>query len=257
MTTHLLPLHRDNALMEVEELLPEAIRGDLDLKRLLFLCEQYRIAAICDLFLMDDAARPLRWLHASGCAFVHGLRWIRERGMDVPISRCVPLLDAILCRDAQTAKAISELLTSCGFLPDLEYEEDHLYHRWIQGTVSDMPQPERDGLVERLAALAEDDPRVELCRALDGRNVEGFDQALDLMIDEHARRYRQLAEDERIAPEAAASLGQFFHEGAALIQLARTLGMTTQDDYRLVPSSMITFPSLAHDPESWRSVPEV
>lgn len=253
MSTEFLPLFTKNAVLENEELVPDLLAGRLDHGEALTFCANFRIAGIADLFLTADPDGLQRFLAASGRAYGHQLTKLdpaRKR-----TSRALPLFDALAAGDLDGAAAIARAATHT-WVPDDEYEEDFLFLEWVmQRHLLDAPKASTDALLVRWEACLQgaDDPRLDVCRALEAMDADAFDSALDGYLRERQALYAERADNDSIAPEVTHTEGAFSVEGAALLRIADRLKLPTARDYPTVPSMAREPLPAGLSPDAWRT----
>jgi hypothetical protein len=245
-----LPVHQQNAMLELIERLPD-LETIPSFEMVVEFCHYYRIKGIASLFV-DYATRDfLQDLDRSARAFLH---YLETRGSDEQLaSRSSPLFDAIACNDLECAAEIARFSTN-RFRPDVEYEEDFLYFRFVCSDLLESAHEEKAHLVERYMELAEGrvDGRLALCLALQAQEARAFDEALELLIDEHKTRYAELRDSQGVAEEELLTEGHLCVEGLAWVRLAERRGIETRREYPLIPSAARKEVSAQFAPDSWR-----
>lgn len=148
------------------------------------------------------------------------------------------LIDALASSDIPLAREIVKM-SRVTWLEGSEYEDDFCYAQLIQGFVSEeMSEYERNTLIVRFERVLNGRPsaRLDLCRALGGREQESFDEAFDNLIRE---RQAQIAADKaRFQLEEPEVISQrlVFVEGLAVLRLASLFSLTTDAEYEFCPS---------------------
>ena len=248
-----LPVFLQNALEDNETLLPEIASARTVLPRVLAFCDNYRIAAIGSLFLDGNGDEFRRRLAQSGRAFA---RYTSLPGIQLPLlSQARPLFDAIGAGDMGCAGDISTRLRR-EWARGEEYEEDHLFPEYVMQRFFLGATPEHGvGLLDRWALALQDseDPRLDVCRALEARDATAFEGSLDrFLADEKA----QMDEDaERgMAPEIAATERHLSTLGLALVRLAELVSLSVLAEYPRIPSLARGGAPPPPNSELWREV---
>lgn len=152
--------------------------------------------------------------------------------------RYEPLLDAIAAGDWNLARQIVEL-SPAEFREGHEYEDDYCFAQIVSCWSVDPPrEQEVPEFLGRFAAYAEGrpNPRLTLCRALQGGEQAAFDEALAGSLDardleiEAAKTRGQLEEPHIVA------LRRVSVEALAMLRLAERRGLRTESEYRYCPS---------------------
>ncbi|MFY0572846.1 Imm49 family immunity protein [Archangium lansingense] len=251
MSSQYLPVYVGNALNENLDWLPELMAGTVGRKRILAFCQNFRIAGIGELLMTGLADEFVLRLHQSGSAYV---AWLRNAAAgEKRTGQSPPFFDAIASGDLRGAADIARL-SKRSWTPGAEYEEDFLFveflmQRFFLGASTDMCV----SLLQRYekALKGTEDPRLEVCAALQGADAEQFNKSMQLFLSEWRDRYAQLAEEGGIAPELQSTDGKLCVEGVALARLAEGLGLETEEDYLLVPSVAREEVSLVFRANSW------
>ncbi len=255
MASKLLPVHMSSARYQNERILDTLSNGrPPSHRRVLTFCRNYRILAIGSLLLYAEPDPFKRYLHKSGRAYLHLTQAMPDRHK--PTSRALPFFDAVVALDLDGAAAIAASASPTRN-PDLEYDEDFLYVRFLMKHFFASPTPgEEHVLLTRYERALEGtrDDRLALCKALVDGDAAAFDEALALVLEERADRAQRLADDERLEPEVWATEAQVSIEGLALVILAERAGLETRRDYLLVPSLAREGGPAPADPDAWRQV---
>lgn len=254
MTSKFLPVFVDNALAENEELLPEVLSARCPLGTILTFCSNFRIAGIGDLFLTATPRTFHQRLHQSSRAFAHFLSRADEAGQRT--SKALPFFDAIACGDLEGAGLIARDARHT-WAQGEEYEEDFLFVEFLMRHFFLRASPaDSQALLTRYAKALQDaeDIRLELCRALLGKDEEAFGQALEQFLSEREDHYEALAEDESVTDEVRFTEGLLSVEGLALVRLAESQGLATEEDYLHIPSIARELPAAELPPDSWRRI---
>ena len=145
-----------------------------------------------------------------------------------------PFFDAWTAGADDLALRIAEL-SQVPLQTDFEYPEDHEYARWWYAVAAGGWKLGAS-LDQRLRALAtvtddDQDPRLNVCRALAARDQALFDEGLNELCHRHIEWFKERTAD----PAENATEGYVFIEGLALVRLARRLGIQTASEYPRVP----------------------
>jgi len=149
-----------------------------------------------------------------------------------------PLLDALAAGDWELARQIVEA-SPTEYREGHEYEDDYCYARMVSCWSLEPPlEQEVPEYLSRFAAYVEGqpNPRLALCRALQGGEQAAFDEALAGFLDardleiEAAQTRGQLEEPHVVA------LRRVSVEALALLRLAERRGLRTESEYRYCPS---------------------
>lgn len=212
-------------------------------------------------------------LDANTDAFAHHLTrsgqtrvWLLDRVERTPESAKAlkasylrPFVDAIAAKQWGVARAIATRETA-EWTPRHEYEEDfcyaHALHRIVRG---DGPEAARPVLDRFEAALdGDDDPRLDLCRALLDPDQAAADTAMHDFLDQHADRVEAVKEESEYWEEGDALLYPsvfVFVEGLAWLALLERVGLVMDDEYRFCPSLARQLASAPFDPLPFPSLP--
>lgn len=231
-----LETHRESAEDLLDEALPFLLAGKLDYAGLLRVCENYRIRGIVHI-LLDGRPDGLQVnLRNAGRAFLRGLASLSPS--QIVVSRALPLFDAAASNDFTGAAAIARALPP-DWKRDLEYEDDQLYVTLVAKWITSAPERERDEVLARLAAVADDaDPRLAAMGALSKRDGAAFDVAVDDVASAYQRRLKLFVQGGKLSDEAADTLPYFCAEGLALIRLAEREGLSPRAEHALVPETV-------------------
>ncbi len=191
-------------------------------------------------------------LQRSGAA--HASFFARAPEAEKVNIRAAPFLGAVACGD-RAAERIARHSPRASKL-DREHLEDFLYVRFLLERFflgADEEASERLlSQFEEAAGEVAPSARASVCRALFTGNAEAFQDCLMGLIGEHRAWYEAGLQRGRIPEERWATEAHLFVEGLALVRLARSMGMATDEEYPLIPSLALTSPRLAYDAEAWR-----
>ncbi len=121
--------------------------------------------------------------------------------------------------------------------PEGEYEDDFAYHLFLHQLMKGAPPSEREAALRQLDTSlgGAASPRLEVCQALHDGALEGFESALEAVIDSHA------AEQDDVRARSAdiptfEPRSRLFIEAFALLRIAANAGLQPAErDYRLCP----------------------
>ncbi|MCC7212035.1 MAG: immunity 49 family protein [Candidatus Brocadia sp.] len=252
MSTHFLPIYKKNAIVEIDEMMPTVVMGNVDLEYILRFCKLYRISGICSLFLEGRPQEFAKNLHKSGRAF---LFFLQNSDMHVKVlSKAGPFFDSIASNDLDCAMEIAKN-SRLTWNENEEYEDDFQYilflmkHFFLKGT-----QNECEGIIRRYEEIldGELDSRLDICKGFVENDNKKFQTALRELIEEHEDRYQKLISDDAILPEEAVTEGKLYIEGLALLNLAKTKKFAIEDNYLFIPSTAKEKVEIAFSPTSWK-----
>ena len=195
-----------------------------------------RAHALLWLLVDADPHTCFRDLTLSGQVRRHFLRRSqREKSVHCfnASSRIEPFFDAVAAESLDVARDIAALTPTTWLAKD-EYEDDFCYARFLYGFLGSKtvgkPAADLAPLLDRFEGALDgaESPRLDLCRALVGRDQDEFDEAFDALVDE-----RQEQVEERRAETNPVLLldGQVFVEGLALLRIAKDIGLRTRTEY--------------------------
>lgn len=222
------------ALLTARDLVRTLRSGAADADTLLEYCRAMRIAGVGKLLL---TARP-RELFADLERAGQALAWYLGPGRGrLPTGRATPFFDAVACGDGATAGAIANAAAR-QWTPGAEYEDDFLYLRFLMDLVAPTVAPATAGAaLVRWADLAETlDPRLDCCLALRDGDSAGFDRAVRHLVLGDRAADEELAGEDRLDPDAAATTAHVHVEALALVFLAQRRGLEVADELPHVPA---------------------
>jgi hypothetical protein len=255
-----LDTHRDNARDLLHDTLPRLLSGSVTHAELLRICESYRVAGIVGFLLDADPDELHGRLFDAGRAYLFGLGAMTTD--EVILSRALPLLDALACRDDRGALDIARLLTPVPWRADREYDDDFYFMAWLAQWVREELADERKTtelvarteLLTALEAVANGAPRAALARALEDRDEQTFSTALEALLDAYQAHQRLLLARGAVSDEVAATLPYLCVEGLALLELARRTGLRVELDHPAVPELARARRSPPFAPNAWRTM---
>lgn len=230
-----LPIIASNCLSELEESLDDFRSDDLSLGSALAFCAFHRKAGIASLFMSGLPDEFFEGLFKSARAFADALG--RMPAAEKATGKAEPFFDAVACNDSRGARLIAAASPG-SHNPDLEYEEDFLYMRalmeWDAGEAQALP-----GRLARWEELAEGrmDLRLEIVRALSGRDSEGFNAGLGTLMGELRDEYAEGARRDAYLQEDLQTVLRLSVEGLALARLAERAGLAPDREFPLMPSA--------------------
>jgi hypothetical protein len=156
------------------------------------------------------------------------------------LCQCAGFVDALAASEWGGAKTLARALQEIEWQPEMEYEEDFLYMKMLMSWTErgDEGQVEREALLQRYRELEGDqiDWRLELCTALEVRNAEDFEAALENLMLAERDRYEHLRGADAIPADELATLACVSIEGVALRRLGDRMSFRLQSDYLFIPS---------------------
>lgn len=243
------------AAMGLEAALPHLLGQKLPASKAAGVCRLYRRIAICHLLQSGTADRFFVWLAMGGQAFRH---WLEGApGAEKRGSLVAPYFDAVACGDDATAAAIARAGPT-SHSPGEEYEEEHLFPRFLMGLHSlQAPRLDLAGAVERFEALADgSDPRAPLCRALLERDQGGFDRALEAVVEAWRAELRERAASGLLSPDDEGTTARVSVELLAVLRIAELAGLATEVEVPLAPSVARGWRGARLPaPDAWKSIP--
>jgi hypothetical protein len=171
-------------------------------------------------------------------------------------SLSLPFFDAVAAGDAAGAAEIarrSRRTWACGE----EYEEDFLFPEYLmQRHCLDASEEQGRQLLDRWgeALRGADDPRLDVCRALEERDAERFNASLPRFLADREDDLEALVQSGGMEPQVADTELFFSVEGVALARLADALGVATELDYLHVPSTVREAGVTPVSPDVWKKV---
>lgn len=204
------------------------------------LCVAYRTAGIAALLLDLDTDRMHHMFIRSGLTRAYMLEHTSPEDRDgsrfCKVTRANGFFDSIAANQLDIGRRIIALGPQQRH-DQFEYEEDYCYVRFLYELLQGGEQEEQNGLLDRWKALLEKTTaaRYDVCRALQGRDGEGFHDAFSRLSSDRAveieAQKRSLSRDE-IEFAGARHVNV---EGLALLRFAAMVGITTRDEYEYCP----------------------
>jgi hypothetical protein len=211
--------------------------GDLSLA----LSARFRGLGIMALLVKGDHTLLCHNLIRSGRVRLAYLRRVRAEGKlnehHFVSGRYGALVDAIAAGDFHLAREIADLAPE-EWRKEREYEDDYCYARILGALLDAGAEPQMNQLFTQFEAYlgGDENPRLDVTRALAMRDTLRFENAFDDLLHD---RERQIDSDEERGqletPEVIAER-QVFVEGLALLRLAGLRGVETQLEYLYCPS---------------------
>lgn len=237
---------RPEQLLSYTRMLAEVASGQTSSQHLGGICHKlsrhYRALGIGLLLREADVDGCFHWLIQAALVRKHFLeRCDADRNVTSPYRRAsltAPFFDAVTANQWKLARKIATL-SSDAWRHGEEYEDDFAYARFLYLLI-DFEAPDRVGLAASLeqferALEGGTDIRLDLCRALLDKDQKVFDAAFSALLREHDLRKKKesqsvLAKDLTFEPNR-----QVMVEGLAVLNIATSLGLRTQPEYRFCP----------------------
>lgn len=253
MASQFLPVYRENARYYIEEFLDglKSLKPSWDSAQ--EISKLYRTLAISSLFLDDDERAFFTNLSNSAYAFLYVGEKLKPQGFVV--SKNGAFFDAVACRNDEAARRIARLCP-VKHSPDFEYEDDFIFVSFLMKKYClDAAPKELATMMARYEELlnGDHDPHFELCKALEGSDVELFNKSLGELIEKREAYYRKLTDDESISPEDAAIEAKLYVDGLALLNLAEKSGMDIREEYSYIPNKLRVQVAITFNAEDWKS----
>ena len=206
----------------------------------------YRGMGIYDLLINASTDGYFYGLIQSALTRKHYLtRCQQESLLDEPgrvASFADPFFDALSANQFNLARQIANL-SAPRWMEGSEYEDDFAYARFLYDLVSleVSPEPGLQGLIEQFQAALEgkSSERLELCRALLARDQGAFDTAFASFLEAYQKLYEETARSANSAEArefAFEANRRVSVEGLAILRIAESLGLRTEEEYILCPS---------------------
>lgn len=253
MTSELLPVLAQEALVENQHLLPSLLTGRVGLRDILTFCQNFRMAGTGALLLTGRAERFHWHLHQSGRAFA----WFLANSKDSlqRTSRALPFFDAVVAGDLECAAEVARRARHTWARGE-EYEEDFLFIEFLMRHFFLQAAPdETEALLQRYAQALQgtEDPRLGVCQSLLEKDARLFDESLNHFLSEQHDRFEQVADRTSLPEDVLATERYVSVEGLALVCLAESQGMATAEDYLHVPSIARERTALVFSADSWKA----
>ncbi len=240
----------DNANFMIPRGLVALSRGPLPRQEIHQICTTFRQRGVASLFL--EGVADAYWANAmqSASVFLMELRRTADEAKVTSFAR--PLFDAVSAGYWDAAREIARLSRTT-WNPDYEYEDDFLYvYFWIE-VVLEAPAVEIEATLDRYEQVLEGkaDVRLDICRALHGRDDNAFDAALRALLAQRQVDVNGMVTRRAIADDAAVWLQHFALEGVALLHLAERMGLHPGQGYLHCPDALRAASPFAYDPNAW------
>lgn len=202
-----------------------------------------RTAAIIALVGKGDSdAYHHNLIRSAGCRIAY-LGRLREAGVSdahhQASGRVGPLLDAIAAADFTRARQIVAL-SPRNWLQGHEYEDDFCYAQLLHLLLSVPLDTDRlQQLFLRYEGVldGQEDPRLDVMKALVERDQAGFDAAFEALLVSRTAAIEADKARKRIEEPTMIAERQVYVEGLALLQIATRLKIATESEYIYCPSS--------------------
>ncbi|WP_426755749.1 hypothetical protein [Myxococcus sp. Y35] len=240
-----MDLIRENAFWAVEELEAGLKQPLTVLQRetlLTRLSTYLRIAAISSLLADADTSAFKRCLRQSATARRDLLAGAYSRsdaspGRFVCASHVEPLFDALAAGEAGLAQEIARYSPRQWSEKD-EFEDDFRYADFLHELLLAGTQGLSVGAERALAAFQQcsadsGSTRLAVCEALASADQEAFDLALEELLVERAREFKDAGVPSH--PERFHTERHIFVEGLALLRLAEGRQLRTHPEYKMLP----------------------
>lgn len=222
---------------------------------------RYRVLGILSLLMEADQQAYVDNLCKSGFARLFFLRdFIKQNQVD-PIYLCsskdVSFSASVAAGHLDLAKEISRY-SSDHHNADFEYEDDFLFkHLQQQMVLENLPDDKLKELLDRWELVLEGATSLKLnvCKALVEKSADDFETAFELLLIKRKESMIKWKTSATFDEELYAAEGYLYLDGICLLRIAGMRGLTTKDEYPLIPRlavnlGNVTFPS----EDSWRSL---
>lgn len=241
-----------NCGIAIEDLLSPVLSGAVDHRAMLYFCTMFRRIGIAHHFSTGTTAHFYGSLFNSGRAYLAYLEQCDED--DKCTSRATPFFDAAACRDDEGAKNIATLARRT--VNPVEYEEDFLYVDFLMSLFFREETPDKlKATLDRYEAVlaGDEDTRLFICQALFEKDQGKFDDSLHRFLEELELANEEAMEKESMDPDHALTTAKLSVEGLALVVLAQKAGLSVEDDYLYIPSSVSrAFLPQLPDADAWK-----
>ncbi len=227
-----IPFAIGASLSTAKALVPAVEGGTADLATALELSRAMRIAATGKLLLSGRPREFFGDLQRSAQAFAH---WTRGVTHAPATGRATPFFDACACGDLAAIRQIAAA-TARQWSRGQEYEDDFLYLRFLMDLVAGDAAPDPGWLTRFTAIAVAPEPRLACCHALQDRDATALAAALRELVARDTEALDELAAEDRLDPDEAATTAMVSIEGLALVQIAARLGVTCPDELPRIPS---------------------
>jgi hypothetical protein len=231
-----LPAVEKSCGLDLEEALPAVLARRVSADQMAAFCRLYRRIGVSNLLMSGEPEAFFGYLSRGARAFAYFLEGAPPEKKKT--SRSEPYFDALACGDDGAAAAIASHSRPT-WNEGEEYEDDFLYPWFLMSRFTLGTRPAAlDHILDRWARVLEggEDPRLELCRALYQRDQDLFDQSLEVVLSNRQEDDRNRIEAERMPPDDVPTLAKVWVELLALLRLAESCGLRTQEHLPLAPS---------------------
>jgi hypothetical protein len=200
-------------------------------------CHGLRTLAIMSLLGQGNEQQFLANLSRSARAWALFLRRAKgaaPRPHHFVSGRIEPILDGLAAGDAEVVVTIGALAPA-EKQGRSEYEDDFCYARLLLGLASpSAPIGPLERLIDRFRAF-DDGARVAACNALVHHDADAFGPAVTRIVEAFERKCADAAVTTDSTPDVTAR-SSICIEGLALLRLAASRSIPTDDEYPLCPS---------------------
>jgi hypothetical protein len=206
----------------------------------------HRQEAIARMLLEADRTGFVSHLRRSAELRLEFLFWTygRERDTDyarlITATRCRqgPFWDALATGDVDLARRVA-VASVAPFDERYEYEDDHDYGQLFFDLVTSGFQPSArlPAIVSRIETIVDGQPsaRLDVCKALLGRDQGALADALQKLVAEHVELFRAKGEGLLADPDEFATERFISIEGLGIKVAATQMGIAVADEDRLMP----------------------
>lgn len=206
------------------------------------ICDKLRAMAIIVLLAKGNTDKFYHNLMRSGMARIEYLERLSNLGIlndyHQASGRYSPLVDTIASGDFMLARRlVTKSLKQ--WQRGNEYEDDYCYaqilHRLVQ---EEVPQDEVARFIVQLEQFQgeESSARLDVCRALIGKQQQKFESAFEMFLDEYELEIKNDMERNQMESPEIVAQRQVCVEGLAILRLAEKQGLLTDSEYRYCPS---------------------
>ncbi|WP_163779407.1 Imm49 family immunity protein [Myxococcus vastator] len=149
-----------------------------------------------------------------------------------------PLFDALAAGNWDLARSIATVMTPT-WMQRMESEEDFHYFGTLIALVLAQPHVDAELTAFERTLQGGSSHRFDVVKALSSADADAFDAGLHGMIEEQAAWVERQQRSGLFDPYRHKTEAFVFIEGVALVQLARRLGVPTQERYRLIPAAAL------------------
>lgn len=215
--------------------------------------------------LLEGTAEPffIGQMQAASC-YAFGLASLREEDKATSLAGC--WWDAIGGGYWEAARDIARLSRTT-HNPTKEHEDDFLYVMFLmtrfcltpksaESGVADTSTTGQAAMLQRWEAVLDgaEDPRLDLCRAIDARDASAFQEALVATGEKRAATLDGMAAKGTLNEEQALWVRPVWPEGLGLLRLAEADGLGSDFDCPGVPAVLRVRPPFRYDRNAWRTL---